>query len=140
MSSENALNWGGLILGAYGAALSTILAAASWWRDRGRLSVNPETINLELGDKTIVWRLIEVVNSGRRALYLNDFGFMRMDGTSVSMRRHDAEYPLKLEEGQKHASFTIDAQVLPSEIKYVWATDSTGLNYTSGTAPYGKDA
>lgn len=141
MASENIfLTWGSLALGAYGACLSTLLAYLHWWRDHGRFSLSPEVLNIKLDNKALVWRLIEVVNSGRRPLYLDDFGFIQMDGTKVSMRSHDSEYPLKLEEGQKHRSYTIDANIHPSNIKKIWASDTTGKLYYSDDSPFGRDA
>ena len=73
MADSNIAPWVGWALSAYGAALSTVLAILHWRRDKGRLSVSPDVlhIKLDLGtEKTIVWRLIEIVNVGRRPLYL----------------------------------------------------------------------
>ena len=93
----------------YGAVLSTVRAILHWRRDRGRFSVSPEVLHIKLLDeKMIVWRLIEIINAGRRPLYLDDFGFVRANGELESMRgrERDTDFPLKLEEGRKHRSMT----------------------------------
>ena len=93
-----------------------------------------------LDEKTIVWRLIEIINAGRRPLYLDDFGFVRASGELESMRdrERDADFPLKLEEGQKHRSMTIEDRIASHDIKKLWAKDTTGRVYYSGTLPFGK--
>ena len=79
----------------YGAVLSTVRAILHWRRDRGRFSVSPEVLHIKLLDeKMIVWRLIEIINAGRRPLYLDDFGFVRASGELESMRdrERDADF------------------------------------------------
>ena len=85
---------------------------------------------------------IEIVNAGRRSLYLDDFGFVRDSGVFESMRDREREvnFPLKLEEGQKHRSMTIEDSLASHEIKKLWAKDTTGKVYYSGTLPFGKDS
>ena len=110
MADNNAMPWVGWALSIYAAVLSTVLAILHWRRDRGRFSISPEVLHIKLLDeKTIVWRVIEIVNAGRRPLYLDDFGFVRARGELESMRdrERDTDFPLKLEEGQKHRSMTI---------------------------------
>ena len=141
MADNNAMPWVGWALSIYGAVLSTVLAILHWRRDRGRLSVSPEVLHIKLLDeKTIVWRLIEIINAGRRPLYLDDFGFVRASGELESMRdrERDADFPLKLEEGQKHRSMTIEDRIASHDIKKLWAKDTTGKVYYSGTLPFGK--
>lgn len=126
-----------------GAILSTALAILHWRRDKGRFAISPEILHIKLlGDKPVVWRLIEIVNAGRRSLYLDDFGFVLANGELRSMRDRDREieFPLKLEEGQKHRSMTIEANIASREIRKLWAKDTTGKIYYSGNFPYGKDS
>ena len=135
--------WLSWALSIYGAVLSTTLAVLHWRRDRGRFSISPEVLHIKLFDeKTIVWRLIEIVNAGRRPLYLDDFGFVRDSGVFESMRDREREvnFPLKLEEGQKHRSMTIEDSLASHEIKKLWAKDTTGKVYYSGTLPFGRDS
>ena len=134
--------WVGWVLSIYGAVLSTVLAILHWRRDRGRFSISAEVLHIKLFDeKTIVWRLIEIVNAGRRPLYLEDFGFVRGSGDFESMRDRETEttFPLKLEEGQKHRSMTIEDRFASRDIQKLWARDTTGRIYYSGGLPYGKD-
>ena len=143
MADNSAMPWVGWALSIYGAVLSTLLAILHWRRDRGRFSISPEVLYIKLlDDKTIVWRLIEIVNAGRRPLYLDDFSCVRASGELESMRKResDTHFPLKLEEGQKHRSMTIDDSFASHDIKNLWARDTTGTIYYSGAFPFGKDS
>ena len=97
MAGNNITPW----IGVYGAVLSTVLAILQWRRDRGKFSVKPEVLHITppINETTIVWYLIEIVNTGRRTLYLDDFGFTRVGGEDISMRDRErgTEFPLKLE-------------------------------------------
>ena len=134
--------WVAWSLSAYAAALSTLLAILHWRRDKGRFSVSPDMLHIQLpSEQVIVCRLIEVVNAGRRPLYLDDFGFVLTNGAVESMRWREKEtdFPLKLEEGQKHRSMTIEDEFLSHDIKRLWARDTTGKMYSSGNYPYGSN-
>jgi hypothetical protein len=143
MPDNNVFPWIGWALSAYGAALSTLLAILHWRRDKGRFSVSSEILHIKLSpnEKTIVWRLMEIVNAGRRPLYLEDFGILLANGTIESMRgrQSDTEFPLKLEEGQKHRSMTVEDKFPSHDIKRLWARDTTGKMYYSGNYPFGTD-
>jgi len=142
MAENNVMSWISWVLSAYGAILATVLAILHWRRDKGRFSISPEVLHLEvLNQKTIVWRLIEIVNVGRRPLYLDEFGFVRVNGDLESMRGRESEteFPLRLDEGQKHRSMTIEDKFVSSDIKKLWAKDTTGTMYYSGNFPYGKE-
>lgn len=142
MADHAVLPWLRWAVAVYGAILSTALAILQWRRDRGRLAINPEILHIRLPDeKTIVWRLIEVVNLGRRPLYLDDFGFVRGGGELESMRNrgHDISFPLKLDEGEKHRSMTIEDCFASRDITKLWAKDTTGRIYYSSGFPFGKD-
>ena len=71
MPDNNVMPWIGWALSAYGAVLSTVLAIRYWRRDKGRFSISPEILHIQIqppGEKTVVWRLMEIVNVGRRPL------------------------------------------------------------------------
>ena len=57
------------------------------------------------------------------------------------MRRRESntEYPLKLEEGQKHRSMTVEDRFPSRDVKRLWARDTTGRTYSSGAYPFGKE-
>jgi hypothetical protein len=144
MAENNIMPWLGWALSAYGAALSTVLAILHWRRDKGRFSISPEILHIQIqlsGEKMVVWRLMEIVNTGRRPLYLDDFGIILTSGTLESMREREreTEFPLKLEEGQKHRSMTVEDKFASHEIKKLWAKDTTGKMYYSGSNPFGKE-
>jgi len=92
-------------------------------------------------DKPIVWRMVEIVNVGRRPLYLEDFGILLTSGAEESMRRRESEtaYPLKLDDGQKHRSMTVEDRFPSTEIRKLWARDTAGRTYYSGGHPFGKE-
>jgi len=132
----------GWALSAYEPALPTILAILHWRRDKGRFAVSPDVLHMEFDpDKTIVWRLVEIVNVGRRPLYLEDFGILLTSGAEESMRGRESEteYPLKLDEGQKHRSMTVEDRFPSPDIRRLWARDTTGRMYYSGGYPFGKE-
>lgn len=112
------MTWGSFIIGVYGAILSTVLAVLHWRRDRGKFVVNPQELRIGITGETIIWRMVEVVNGGRRPLYLEDFGITLTDEKSISLKDNHTEFPFKLDEGQKHTSFTIDAKYLPKQSRY----------------------
>lgn len=143
MVDNSSIPWVSWLLSLYGAVLSTVLAFLHWQRDKGKFSVSPEVlrINTPFEEKTIVWRVIEIVNIGRRTLYLDDFGFVRESGLQESIRDLQGEtyFPLKLEEGQKHRSMTIDDRFASHDIEKLWAKDTNGRVYYSVKLPFGKD-
>lgn len=139
ISAASRIGW---YLSAYGAALSTLLAILHWRRDRGRFSLSPEVLHIRLNvgtEQLIVWRLIEIVNSGRRPLHLEDFGILLEGEKEESMRDRetDTEYPMKLDEGQKHRSMTVEDRFPSKQIRKLWAMDTTGKKFYSGTYPFG---
>ena len=104
--------------------------------------MSPEVLHIRLNvgtEQLIVWRLIEIVNSGRRPLYLEDFGILLEGGKEESMRDRetDTEYPMKLDEGQKHRSMTVEDRFPSKQIRKLWAMDTTGKKFYSGTYPFG---
>jgi hypothetical protein len=144
MADNNIMPWVGWALSAYGAVLSTVLAILHWRRDKGRFSISPEILHIQIqppGEKAAVWRLMEIVNAGRRPLYLENFGIILTSGALESMREREmeTEFPLKLEEGQKHRSMTVEDKFASHEIKRLWARDTTGKMYHSGNNPFGKE-
>lgn len=126
----------GDILASYGAILATVLAFLQWQRDRGRFVLNPVTMQIKTFSGKTIWRIVEVVNTGTRSLYLEDFGYRLQDGRPVSLRDEHTVFPLKLDEGQKHGSMTIDERHLPAEIEVLWARDTTGKEYNSRKFPF----
>ena len=121
-----------LILGIYGAVLSTVLAVLHWQRDKGKFVINPQELHINMSGEVIVWRIVEVINGGRRPLYLQNIGITLNDGNSISLG--DKELPIKLDEGQKHTSY-IDDKYPSHQIKELWASDSVGRVYRSGKFP-----
>lgn len=105
--------------------------------------MSPDIIHIKLDfsdGKTIVYRLIEIVNVGRRPLYLEDFGILLTNGAEESMySQSDTEYPLKLEEGQKHRSMSVEDRFTSHDIRRLWARDTTGRMYYSAAYPFGKE-
>ena len=73
MPDNNVMPWIGWALSAYGAVLSTVLAIRYWRRDEGKFALCKRTMPVPVqiqppGEKTVVWRLMEIVNVGRRPL------------------------------------------------------------------------
>ena len=144
MADNNVMPLIGWALSAYGAVLSTVLAILHWQRDKGRFSISPEILHIRIqppGEKTVVWRLMEIVNVGRRPLYLADYGIILTGGTIESMRERDreTEFPLRFDEGQKHRSMSVEDKFASHEIKRLWARDTTGKMYYSANDPFGKE-
>jgi hypothetical protein len=123
-------------IAVYGALLATVLAVVQWRRDRGRFVLNSDSLHVTWPGGEATYRTVEVVNVGTRTLYLDDFGFRTKNGESVSLRSTHDEYPVKLEEGQKHKSFAIAQKHFPASIEYFWARDTSGKEYRSDSFPF----
>ena len=127
----------GNIIALYGALLSTVLAYLHWRRNRGRFAVNPDVLQVSTMNRDeVTYRMIEVVNIGIRHLYLDDFGFCINNDTIVSTRSSHDEYPMRLEEGQRHRSIAVSAEYNHEVIEYLWARDTTGKEYRSNRYPF----
>jgi hypothetical protein len=131
-------SWGILTLSAYAAVLSTLIAIVHWSRDRGRFALNPQTLHSQMWFGSATWRIVEVVNVGRRPLHLEDFGLELTNGQTVSLCTHDTQFPLKLEEGQKHSSYALEKKYQSKVVRALWARDTTGKEYKSTRFPFGK--
>lgn len=131
-------SWGILTLSAYAAVLSTLIAIVQWSRDRGRFALNPQTIHIQMWFGSATSRIVEVVNVGRRPLHLEDFGLELTNGQTVSLCTHDTQFPLKLEEGQKHSSYALEKKYQSKVVRTLWARDTTGKEYKSTRFPFGK--
>ena len=126
----------GFLVAAYGAILSTVLAILHWKRDQGRFVIDAEVLHVEWWNGSAVWRMVSVVNVGRRPLYMDDFGVTLANGDNISLRDREADFPLKLDEGQRYRSMTIPDKFASADIQQIWAKDTKGKMYRSARFPF----
>jgi hypothetical protein len=132
----NTTNWIALIVGSYGAIIATITIIWNILRERRNVTVR---IGYAIGTGLLVGQemlAIEIVNSGRRPIHIQEVGFLRNDGFKLINPRQNHDLWLKDGDGTncyvpKHEidEMVTGAKAENKQIIGAYIRDSTNIYY-----------
>ena len=120
----------------YGALLSTIAILWNIWRDlsdkaKVKVSAGVGILTYKQGAKTRVAYFFSAVNSGKRPVTLTSAGLGIEDNKNMIFM--EAEFPKKLEEGERFVFYRMCTDFYPEvkkhKVEYLWFKDSLEKTY-----------